>query len=495
MSLLSLPSYILRQLSGSTDAPTYETVLKLHNADELTLAPIPEKLTETLEKPNSEDNSFTANIDLLGLADWASTTWNNAIGLVATKVLGLPFEFPVYDNGIIIVTGAGSLIGFHAAKTLALKGFTVVAGLRTEQEVVKMETWITAQKQSDKPKINLLPIILDITSDESIKQAVTYVENLTEVLVVSTNGNLENLKLIGVVNCEATSSMGPLELMSHVELTRAFQVNAGGMVRLVQGFLPLLRASKGRVVNLYLNFIFIFMRISVLTQNIKNRSSSAGLFAANGSYAASKMALEALSDSMRLELFKWGISVSIIEPGAVDPRVWLDASGKENQNHIPLVDIDDEDESPHLPSGRRQSIDTRGRNRNLNSNNSRARSTSNTKSLLKKNEPTPLEGKTPVFNEQASKLAPLYMPMMQTLADLAREHSESLGDKAPSARPTTRAITHALFAQYPMTRYLCGWNAKVAAAVKWAMPDRIIDMGFQTIMMSNEEEDKEIIGV
>ncbi len=58
-------------------------------------------------------------------------------------------------------------------------------------------------------------------------------------------------------------------------------------------------------------------------------SSSAGLFSAapaNGSYAASKMALEALSDSMRVELFKFGVSVSIVEPGSIDPRIWFDAN-------------------------------------------------------------------------------------------------------------------------------------------------------------------------
>ena len=48
---------------------------------------------------------------------------------------------------------------------------------------------------------------------------------------------------------------------------------------------------------------------------------------------------------------------------------------------------------------------------------------------------------------------------------------------------------HALFSPYPMTRYLCGWDAKLASALKWVLPDRIMDLGFQAIFGDDVAED------
>jgi NAD(P)-dependent dehydrogenase (short-subunit alcohol dehydrogenase family) len=93
---------------------------------------------------------------------------------------------------------------------------------------------------------------------------------------------------IGVVNCEGTESPGPLEMLPLAELMRCYEVNTAGAVAITQCFLPLLRESKGRIVNV---------------------CSSAGVTAApiNGSYAASKVALAAVSESLRVELYKFGI--------------------------------------------------------------------------------------------------------------------------------------------------------------------------------------------
>ncbi|KAI9331685.1 hypothetical protein DFJ73DRAFT_648007, partial [Zopfochytrium polystomum] len=109
--------------------------------------------------------------------------------------------------------------------------------------------------------------------------------------------------LVGIINCEGTESPGPLELLPLSELMRCYEINTAGAVAVTQCFLPLLRESRGRIINV---------------------CSSAGVTAApiNGSYAASKMALVAVSDSLRVELYPFGISVSIIEPGAVDAAAW-----------------------------------------------------------------------------------------------------------------------------------------------------------------------------
>ena len=284
-SLFNLPGYIIKQITDKLSPKT------------------PEKLEQNaLTKRDSNILHLTIpelpSIDLLSCADWASNQWNHAVGSgkltcislilrliinkVATKVLGLPFEFPVYTSGIVVVTGAGGLLGFHAAKTLALKGFVVFGGVRNPDEARRLRSW------SKKEVKDLFPVVCDVTDQKSIDHLVKLVNEYMQdrKLLDQVTPNF-----IGLVNCEATGSMGPVEMMSVDELTRAYQVNAAGAVQLTQSFLPLLRESKGRVVNM---------------------SSSAGLFSAapaNGSYAASKMALEALSDSMRVELFKFNISV------------------------------------------------------------------------------------------------------------------------------------------------------------------------------------------
>ncbi|KAJ3117445.1 hypothetical protein HK100_000814 [Physocladia obscura] len=129
--------------------------------------------------------------------------------------------------------------------------------------------------------------------------------------IISTTGSVNPSDLfIGVVNCEGTESPGALELLPLEEIMRCYQVNTAGAVAVTQCFLPLLRESKGRIINV---------------------CSSVGVTAApiNGSYAASKMALVAVSESLRVELYPFGISVSIIEPGSLDATAWAAPKKKE----------------------------------------------------------------------------------------------------------------------------------------------------------------------
>ena len=102
----------------------------------------------------------------------------------------------------------------------------------------------------------------------------------------------------GLVVCAAMQPVGPLELFGRADLERLFAVNVFGGFQFVQGLIPRLRQTRGRVV-LY--------------------SSMAGRVAAPvlGGYAASKFALEALADTLRRELLPAGIQVSLVEPGGV----------------------------------------------------------------------------------------------------------------------------------------------------------------------------------
>ena len=95
----------------------------------------------------------------------------------------------------------------------------------------------------------------------------------------------------------------PLEFLPPGELTRQLDVNVVGQLRVLQAFLPALRRSHGRV---------------VLMGSVGGRSALPFL----GAYAMSKFALEAMADSLRVELAPFGIHVSIIEPGTIATAIW-----------------------------------------------------------------------------------------------------------------------------------------------------------------------------
>jgi NAD(P)-dependent dehydrogenase (short-subunit alcohol dehydrogenase family) len=95
----------------------------------------------------------------------------------------------------------------------------------------------------------------------------------------------------------------PLEFLPPAELTRQLDVNVVGQLRVLQAFLPALRRSRGRV---------------VLMGSVGGRSALPFL----GGYAMSKFALEAMADSLRVELAPFGIHVSIVEPGTIATAIW-----------------------------------------------------------------------------------------------------------------------------------------------------------------------------
>ncbi|HXG61995.1 MAG TPA: SDR family NAD(P)-dependent oxidoreductase, partial [Planctomycetota bacterium] len=170
----------------------------------------------------------------------------------------------------VLVTGAFSGIGLACARRLEEAGFRVFAGGRRPPAA---------------PPGPGTPVLLDVTDRESIALAARAVE------AAAPGG------LAGLVNNAGVVSAGPLEFLPLDEIRRPFEVNVFGALAVTQAFLPLLRRARGRVV---------FM------------SSVSGLVATPflGPYAASKFALEALGDALRMELSPWGLDVAIVEPGS-----------------------------------------------------------------------------------------------------------------------------------------------------------------------------------
>jgi len=186
------------------------------------------------------------------------------------------------ENKTLLITGASTGIGRACALRMATAGFTVFAGVRKSGDGESLQKSASGK---------LIPILLDVTDVESIEKAV-------QTVSAAADG-----ELYGLMNNAGISASGALETVPVSSIRDVMEVNVIGMFAVTKAFLPLLRKSKGRVVN---------------------TGSIAGLFATPGSsvYAASKFAVEGLSESLRLELRPFGISVSVLEPGAVRAEIW-----------------------------------------------------------------------------------------------------------------------------------------------------------------------------
>jgi NAD(P)-dependent dehydrogenase (short-subunit alcohol dehydrogenase family) len=183
----------------------------------------------------------------------------------------------------VVVTGASTGIGAACVSACAAQGMTVFAGVRSQN---------AADRLGRSGGHAILPLLIDVTDQTSIRQAVDSVRE-----IVGDGG------LSGLVNNAGIAVGSPLEVIPLAALRRQLEVNVVGQIAVTQAFLPLLRAARGRLVNM---------------GSIAGRSTMPLM----GAYSASKYALESVTDALRLELQPWGISVSIIEPGAIATPIW-----------------------------------------------------------------------------------------------------------------------------------------------------------------------------
>lgn len=183
----------------------------------------------------------------------------------------------------IVITGASTGIGAACGLHLNRLGFHVFAGVR------RPEAGEALQQQASG---RLTPVFIDVTDPGSIAAAADMV-----AAAVGETG------LAGLVNNAGIARGGPLEFLPSAELQRQLEVNVIGQVAVSQAFLPFLRRSRGRIVNI---------------GSISGRIAMPFL----GPYAASKFALAALTDSLRAELRPWGIEVCLVEPGPVATPIW-----------------------------------------------------------------------------------------------------------------------------------------------------------------------------
>jgi NAD(P)-dependent dehydrogenase (short-subunit alcohol dehydrogenase family) len=183
----------------------------------------------------------------------------------------------------VVITGTSTGIGRASAIELDGRGFRVFAGVRSP---------LAGEQLRAAASSRLTPVQIDVTDPAGIAAAAKTIGE-----AVGEDG------IAGLVNNAGIAVPGPLEVLPLESLRRQFEVNVIGQVAVIQAFVPLLRKGRGRIVNI--------------------SSASGGLASPYlGAYAASKFALEAITDSLRLELRTWGISVSAIEPGPVATPIW-----------------------------------------------------------------------------------------------------------------------------------------------------------------------------
>ncbi|HET7036614.1 MAG TPA: SDR family NAD(P)-dependent oxidoreductase [Thermomicrobiaceae bacterium] len=183
----------------------------------------------------------------------------------------------------VVITGAGSGIGAACAVALSNAGYRVFAGVRREPGA---DAW-----QGGRLEL-ITPLMLEVTDTGSIARAAAEVE-----------AALGDAGLAGLVNCAGIALGGPLEFLAPGELRRQLDVNVVGQLAVTQAFLPLIRRGRGRLVNV---------------GSVSGRNALPFL----GPYAASKFALRALNDALRVELRPWGIPVILIEPGSIATGIW-----------------------------------------------------------------------------------------------------------------------------------------------------------------------------
>lgn len=206
----------------------------------------------------------------------------------------------------VVVTGCSSGIGRATALLLARQGFRVVGTVRGAADGAALEADAAAVGVGGAVRA----ATVDVTDEAQVGELSAYVRSQ-----LAEHGG----RLAGLVNNAGIVVAGAVEETPVARLRDVLEVNVVGATAVTQALLPALRAGRGRVVNI---------------------SSVSGRIAAPflGPYAASKFALEALSDALRVELRPWGIAVVLVEPGPVATPIWAKGEGQAFADRADLTD-------------------------------------------------------------------------------------------------------------------------------------------------------------
>lgn len=198
-----------------------------------------------------------------------------AVAAVAMVVaFGLPALSQAQNTGqkAVLITGASSGIGRNMTETLAAAGHFVYAGARKQEDIDELNAIE-----------NVMAVRLDVNKQDEIDAAVELIQS-------------EGRGLYGLVNNAGVGVIGPLIELDEDDMRFQMNVNLFGPYRVTRAFAPLIIESKGRIT----------------TTGSISGILSGPLF---GAYAMSKHAVEAFTDALAVEMRKFDVKVSVIEPG------------------------------------------------------------------------------------------------------------------------------------------------------------------------------------
>ena len=178
----------------------------------------------------------------------------------------------------MVITGASSGIGKTCVSQMVQAGWLVLAGARKSADAEKLKQEFGS---------NVLPLMIDVEDGASMTAAAGQAQ-----------AELGDRGLHGLVNVAGIGTTSPVEYIQPADMQKIFTVNVFGQIAVTQAFLPMIRRTRGRIVNI----------------------SSVGAHLAipfGGLLNATKAAFGMLNDAMRLELRPFGIDVSVVEPGAI----------------------------------------------------------------------------------------------------------------------------------------------------------------------------------
>jgi NAD(P)-dependent dehydrogenase (short-subunit alcohol dehydrogenase family) len=205
---------------------------------------------------------------------------------------------------LALITGASTGIGRATALRLAENGWTVLAGVRDPAAGERLAAETAAAGR-------VTPLVLEVTDPDQIAEAAVRIEQESALAGVSSRGGLDAL-----VNNAGIGVGGPLEMISREDMRRQFDVNVLAQVAVTQAMLPALRRAHGRI---------------VFVSSVGGRVA----MAFTAPYAASKHAIEAFGDALRVELRSSAVKVALVEPGSVATPIWDKARTEAESIDIP----------------------------------------------------------------------------------------------------------------------------------------------------------------
>ncbi|KAJ2500269.1 hypothetical protein GGH96_002865 [Coemansia sp. RSA 1972] len=276
----------------------------------------------------------------------------------------------------------------------------------------------------------IIPVILDVASSDSVDQAYERVANELRQ---------RRIPLAAVVNNAGVTAFGPMDISAPAFIDNCMEVNFRGPVRVAQRFMPLLRASSGRIVNI---------------SSIMSWLIGPGF----GVYCASKAALSAASRAWHYELANSGISVSVLEPGVTRTALWAKLESQLEFHHARLNGV-----RPAHRNGAAAAPSALPGDEAV-------ASASPPRSTIGDNASHIDDSDNHNHNDNDDARA-LYSPMIRRI----KTSNELTPVFALPTRHAVNATVHALTSHYPKTTYRVGWDARLISLATCVVSEEVVE--------------------